>query len=58
LKAPSLGREDGEMPKEHIPGRPTTRRYTPDERDQAVRLVRKLREELKTEHGTVQRLAN
>ncbi len=46
------------MPKEHIPGRPTTRRYTPDERDQAVRLVRKLREELKTEHGTVQRLAN
>ena len=46
------------MPKERIPGKPTTRRYTPDERAQAVRLVRKLRDELKTEHGTVQRVAN
>jgi len=46
------------MPKERIPGKPTTRRYTPNERAQAVRLVRKLRDELKTEHGTVQRVAN
>lgn len=45
------------MPKEIKPGKPTTRRYTDEEKDQAVRLVRKLREELGTEHGTVQRVA-
>jgi transposase-like protein len=45
------------MPTERIPGRPSTRRYTPDERAQAVRLVRQLREELGTDHGTVQRVA-
>ena len=31
------------MPKERIPGKPSTRRYTPAEREQAVRLVRQLR---------------
>jgi transposase-like protein len=45
------------MPTERIPGRPSTRRYTPDERAQAVRLVRQLREELGTDHGTVLRVA-
>ena len=45
------------MPKEIKPGKPTTRRYTAAEKDQAVRLVRQLRRELKTEHGTVQRVA-
>ena len=45
------------MPKEKSPGKPTTRRYTDAEKDQAVRLVRQLREELGTEHGTVQRVA-
>lgn len=45
------------MPKEIKPGKPTTRRYTPEEKDQAVRLVRQLRRELGTEHGTVQRVA-
>ena len=34
------------MPKEKSLGKPTTRRYTDGEKDQAVRLVRKLREEL------------
>jgi len=38
-------------------GGPTTRRYTESEKDQAVRLVRKLRAELGTDHGTVQRVA-
>jgi transposase len=38
--------------------RPTARRYTPEERAQAVRLVRTLRDELGTSHGTVQRIAN
>jgi transposase-like protein len=45
------------MPKETTPGRPTTRRYSPEEKAQAVRLVRTLRAELGTEHGTVQRVA-
>jgi transposase len=45
------------MPTERIPGKATTRRYTPAEKEQAVRLVRKLRAELGTEHGTVQRVA-
>ena len=46
------------MPKEKTPGSPTTRRYTPEEKAQAVRLVRTLRAELGTEHGTVQRVAS
>jgi transposase len=37
--------------------RPTTRRYTPDEKAQAVRMVRTLREELGTSQGTVKRVA-
>ena len=45
------------MPKERTPGSPTTRRYSPEEKAQAVRLVRTLRAELGTEHGTVQRVA-
>jgi transposase len=40
------------------PGKPTTRRYTEEEKAQAVRLVRQLRRELGTEHGTVQRVAD
>lgn len=34
------------MPNEKSPGKPTTRRYSEAEKDQAVRLVRKLRPEL------------
>ena len=45
------------MPKEQLSGKPQTRRYTPDEKAAAVRLVRTLRAELGTEHGTVQRVA-
>ena len=45
------------MPQEKKPGSPSTRRYTPAEKTQAIRLVRKLRDELGTEHGTVQRVA-
>jgi transposase len=58
LETLDLGNEDGEMPREKSPGKPTTRRYTDSEKDQAVRLVRQLREELGAEHGTVQRVAN
>jgi transposase len=45
------------MPGEKTPGRPTTRRYSNEEKARAVRLVRQLREELGTSHGTVQRVA-
>ena len=45
------------MSNKKSPGGPTTRRYTESEKDQAVRLVRKLRAELGTDHGTVQRVA-
>jgi len=45
------------MPQELPRRKPTGRRYTPDEKEQAVRLVRQLRAELGTDHGTVQRVA-
>lgn len=44
------------MPREKD-GKPTTRRYSEAEKDQAVRLVRQLRQELGSDHGTVQRVA-
>lgn len=37
--------------------KPTTRRYTPEEKEQAVRMVRTLRAELGTSRGTVKRVA-
>jgi transposase len=57
LEAPDLGNEDAGMPKEQSPGKPTTRRYSPEEKAAAVRMVRTLRSELGTEHGTAQRVA-
>ena len=45
------------MPKDTTPGEPTTRRYSPEEKTAAVRMVRTLRAELGTERGTVQRVA-
>ena len=45
------------MPDERTPGRPTTRRYTPDEKAQAVRLVRQMRVERGMDHGCIQRVA-
>jgi len=46
------------MGNEVTPGRPTTRRYSPEEKARAVRLVRQLRKELGTSHGTIQRVAS
>lgn len=43
---------------EGTPGKPTTRRYSPEEKARAVRLVRQLRKELGTKHGTIQRVAD
>ena len=45
------------MPKEQSAGKPTTRRYSPEEKAAAVRMVRTLRTELGTEQGTVARVA-
>ena len=45
------------MAGEKSPGKLTTRRYTQDEKALAVRLVRQLRRELGTDHGTVYRVA-
>jgi transposase-like protein len=45
------------MPKEQVSGKPTSRRYSREEKAGAVRMVRTLRAELGTEHGTVQRVA-
>ena len=46
------------MSRELSPGKPTTRRYTPEEKDQAVRLVFQLRRELGTKQGTINRIAD
>jgi transposase len=45
------------MGSERTPGRPTTRRYSRWEKDQAVRLVRRLRAETGLRHGAIQRVA-
>ena len=45
------------MPYEMSPGKPSTRRYTPEEKERAVRAVRQLRKELGHDHGTVKRVA-
>jgi len=44
------------MPKEQSRWKPTGRRYSPEEKAAAVRMVRTLRAELGTEHGTVHRV--
>ena len=46
------------MPREVSKGKPPTRRYSEEEKAAAVRMVRALRAELGTEHGTVQRVAS
>lgn len=46
------------MANEGTPGRPTTRRYSPEDKARAVRLVRQLRKELGTSHGTIRRVAD
>ncbi|GAA1859663.1 transposase [Pseudonocardia ailaonensis] len=45
------------MPREQSPGKPTTRRYSEEEKAAAVRMVRTLRAELGHAHGTVKRVA-
>jgi transposase-like protein len=45
------------MPREITPGKPSTRRYSQEEKDAAVRMVRTLRAELGTDIGTIARVA-
>jgi len=45
------------MPKDITPGKPSTRRYSQEEKDAAVRMVRTLRAELGADIGTVARVA-
>ena len=45
------------MGRQQTSGKPTTRQYTDEEKDQAVRLVRQLRAETGQRHGAVQRVA-
>ena len=46
------------MSKERSVGKPTTRRYSLEEKASAVPMVRTLRAEMGTEHGTMQRVAS
>ena len=45
------------MPTEHTAGKPTTRRYSPEEKQAAVRMVRSLQAETGMSHGAVKRVA-
>ena len=45
------------MPREKSPGKPTTRRYSEQERLSAVRMYRQLEKDLGTSHGVVKRVA-
>ena len=45
------------MPKNQSSGKPTARRYSAEEKAAAIRMVRTLRTELGSEHGTIQRVA-
>lgn len=46
------------MGSQGVPGKPTTRRYTDQEKEQAVRLVHQLQRELGSSQGTVRRVAD
>jgi len=45
------------MPRDIPPGKPSTRRYSREKKDAAVRMVRTLRAELGTDIGTIARVA-
>ncbi len=45
------------MPRERTAGSSTTRRYSPEEKQAAVRMVRALRAETGMTHGAVRRVA-
>ena len=58
MEIPELGNKDGIMSVMNNPGRASQRRYSPEEKAAAVRMVRALRKELGTKNGTVKRVAD
>ena len=58
IGGPDFGNKDGVMGTTKQRESRKGRRYSAEEKAQAVRLVRTLRDELGTSHGTVQRVAN
>jgi transposase len=58
METSGLGKSRTEfMPREHTAGKPTTRRYSSEEKAAAVRMVRSLQAETGTRTGTVRRVA-
>jgi transposase len=57
LETPGFGNQEEFMPTERSAGRPTTRRYSSEEKQAAVRMVRSLRAETGSTAGTVRRVA-
>jgi transposase len=57
VETPRLGSQGGTMSYRGSSEKATQRRYTPDEKEQAARMVRTLRAELGTSQGTVKRVA-
>jgi transposase len=57
LEAPDLGNEDGVMSDQGKRVAPTQRRYSQEQKDQAVRLVRRTRAETGQSFGAVKRVA-
>src|SRR5512135_1942891 len=58
METSGLGKSRTEfMPSEHRAGKPTTRRYSAEEKAAAVRMVRSLQAETGTRTGTVRRVA-
>src|SRR3954453_861237 len=58
METPGLGDQGMEfMPHDRTAGKPTTRRYSDEEKQAAVRMVRSLRAETGMTHGAVRRVA-
>jgi transposase len=58
METSGLGKSRTEfMPTQHTAGKPTTRRYSGEEKAAAVRMVRSLQAETGTRTGTVRRVA-
>jgi transposase len=57
VETPGFGNQEEFMPREHAAGKPRSRRYSPEEKQAAVRMVRSLRAETGTMTGTVRRVA-
>jgi transposase len=57
LETPDLGNEDGVMAVKKAKPASSQRRYSETQKEQAVRMVFQLRRELKTDRGTIGRVA-